>query len=117
MVYNWFHEKNAKFIPAADHYAPEFFKRGASEAAEGCLVSVAAKLVKTATIIPFYIHPRGNKSGRRIWAFFRAISCDLKNCPLTYIRVEINQAGVFGPFFMPFRAISNMPLCVILTLF
>ena len=28
-----------------------FFKRGASEAAEGCLASVAAKLVKTATKI------------------------------------------------------------------
>ena len=27
------------------------FKRGASEAAEGCLMSVAAKLVKTATKI------------------------------------------------------------------
>ena len=31
----------------------ELFKRGASEAAEGCLASVAAKLVKTAREIPF----------------------------------------------------------------
>ena len=46
------------------------FERGASEAAEGCLVSVAAKLVKTAIEIPFYIHARENKSGRQIWDNF-----------------------------------------------
>ena len=39
-----------------------FFKRGASEAAEGCLVSVAAKLVKTAAKIITLLHARGNKS-------------------------------------------------------
>ena len=44
------------------------FERGASEAAEGCLASVAAKLVKTATKI-----------------LFTNIQ--------TYIRVEINRAG------------------------
>ena len=33
-------------------WASKFFKRGASEAAKGCLASVAAKLVKTATKIP-----------------------------------------------------------------
>ena len=40
----------------------KLFKRGASEAAEGCLVSVAAKLVKTAAKIITLIHARGNKS-------------------------------------------------------
>ena len=54
------------------------------------------------------IHPRGNKSGRRIWAFFCAISCDLKNCSLTNIRVEINRAGVFGHFLLDFGAISKI---------
>ena len=43
------------------------FERGASE---GCLASVAAKLVKTAVEIPFCIHARGNKSGRQIWDNF-----------------------------------------------
>ena len=38
------------------------FKREASEAAEGCLASVAAKLVKTAAKIILLIHVRGNKS-------------------------------------------------------
>ena len=55
------------------------FERGASEAAEGCLVSVAAKLVKTGTKI---------------------LSI--------YIRVEINWAGVFGPFLLDFEAISKI---------
>ena len=32
--------------------------------------SVAAKLVKTAVKIPFYIHARENKSGRQIWDNF-----------------------------------------------
>ena len=40
----------------------KLFKRGASEAAEGCLVSVAAKLVKTAAKIITLIYARGNKS-------------------------------------------------------
>ena len=39
-----------------------FFKPGASKAAEGCLASVAAKLVKTAAKIITLIHVRGNKS-------------------------------------------------------
>ena len=55
----------------------ELFKRGASEAAEGCLASVGAKLVKTAKEIPFHIHLRENKLGRRIWAFF---------CPFSYAK-------------------------------
>ena len=46
------------------------FKRGASEAAEGCLASIAAKLVKTAIEIPSYIHACENKSGRQIWDNF-----------------------------------------------
>ena len=40
----------------------QFFERGASEAAEGCLASVAAKLVKTAIENLFSILARGNKS-------------------------------------------------------
>ena len=59
------------------------FKRGASEAAEGCLASVAAKLVKTATKILF--------------ANFQ-----------TYICVKINRAGKFGPFLLDFRTLSKM---------
>ena len=61
----------------------QLFERGASEAAEGCLASVAAKLVKTATKILF--------------ANFQ-----------TYIRVEINRAGKFGPFLLDFRTLSKM---------
>ena len=38
------------------------FKRGASEAAAGCLASVAAKLVKTAAKIITLLHARRNKS-------------------------------------------------------
>ena len=38
------------------------FKRGASEAAFGCLANVAAKLVKTAAKNIILIHARGNKS-------------------------------------------------------
>ena len=49
----------------------------------GSLVSIAAKLVKTATTIIF------------------------TNIPI-YMRVEINRAGEFGPFLLRFRAISNM---------
>ena len=40
----------------------QLFKRGASEAAAGCLASVAAKLVKTALENLFSILARGNKS-------------------------------------------------------
>ena len=49
----------------------------------GSLVSIAAKLVKTATTIIF------------------------TNIPI-YMRVEINRAGEFGPFLLRFRAISKM---------
>ena len=45
---------------ASNHIA--LFKRGASEAAEGWLASVAAKLVKSAVEIIILIHARGNKS-------------------------------------------------------
>ena len=46
------------------------FKRGASEAAEGCLASVAAKLVKTALENLFSILARGNKSTAANFGFF-----------------------------------------------
>ena len=59
------------------------FKRGASEAAKGCLARVAAKLVKTATKI--------------LTANFQ-----------TYIRVKINRAGKFGPFLLDFRTLSKI---------
>ena len=59
------------------------FKRGASEAAERCLASVAAKLVKTATKILC----------TNIWI---------------YMCVEINRAGKFGPFLLRFGALSKM---------
>ena len=42
------------------------FKRGASEAAAGCLESVAAKLVKTAIEIHIYIRVKINHR-RQIW--------------------------------------------------
>ena len=47
--------ENEKFTAANQIFFRQInlFKRGASEAAEGCLVSVAAKLVKTAREIPF----------------------------------------------------------------
>ena len=54
------------------------------------------------------IHVRGNKSGRQIWAFFVAFSCDLQNDFQIYIRMEINQAGKFGPFLLDFRTLSKM---------
>ena len=55
------------------------FKRGASEAAEGCLASVAAKLVKTAIKISFYIHARENKSSAANLGHFGAFSYAFKN--------------------------------------
>ena len=82
------------------------FERGASEAAAGCLASVAAKLVKTAIEIHIYmrvkinhrrqiwdilvrfratpklrsvIHARGNKSSAANLGHFGAISYTLKN--------------------------------------
>ena len=55
----------------------------ARQAAEGCLVSVAAKLVKTAT--------------KNTFANFQ-----------TYIRVKINRAGKFGPFLLDFCTLSKM---------
>ena len=57
----------------------KLFKRGASEAAEGCLASVAAKLVKTAIEISFYIHARGNKSSAANLGHFGAFSYAFKN--------------------------------------
>ena len=36
----------------------------------------AAKLVKTAKEIPFYIHARENKSGRQIWDIFGKFWCE-----------------------------------------
>ena len=71
-----------------------FFKRG-------------AKLVKTGTKI-LSIHLHGNKSGRRIWAFFVGFWAIAKIISEIYIRVEINRAGVFGPFLLDFGAISKI---------
>jgi hypothetical protein len=51
----------------------------ASEAAEGCLTSVAAKLVKIAIKIPFHIHVSENKSAAANLGHFSAISYALKN--------------------------------------
>ena len=65
------------------HLLSTLFKRGASEVAEGCLASVAAKLVKTAAKIIF------------------------TNIQI-YMRVEINRAGKFGPFLLRFGALSKM---------
>ena len=59
------------------------FECGASEAAEGCLASIAVKLVKTAT--------------RIIFANFQ-----------TYIRVKINRASKFGPFLLDFRTLCDL---------
>ena len=44
----------------------EYFS--AKRAKRGCLTSVAAELVETATNFLSILHPHGNKSGRRIWA-------------------------------------------------
>ena len=85
-----------------------FFERGASEAAEGCLASVAAKLVKTGTkILSLYIRVEINRAGifGPFLLDFGAIS---KIISEIYIRVEINRAGVFGPFLLDFGAISKI---------
>ena len=83
-----FHEKSEP-----SNICVKFFKRGASEAAEGCLASVAAKLVKTAKEIPFYIHLRENKSGRRIWAFFCPFSYAKQNLQFSNILARGNKSG------------------------
>ena len=68
-------------------------KRGASEAAEGCLASVAAKFLKTAKEIPFHIHLRENKSGRRIWAFLCPFSYAKQNLQFSNILARGNKSG------------------------
>ena len=76
--------ENLFFVKIKRSYT-QLFKRGASKAAEGCLASVAAKLVKTATKILF--------------ANFQ-----------TYIRMKINRAGKFGPFCWIFvRSLKWLP--------
>ena len=56
------------------------FERGASEAAEGCLASVAAKLVKTAIENLFSILARGNKStAANLGLFFLVFVQQLKS--------------------------------------
>ena len=57
-----------------------WFKRGASEAAAGCLASVAAKLVKTALENLFSILARGNKStAANLGLFFLLFMRQLKS--------------------------------------
>ena len=74
-----------------------YFKRGASEAAEGCLASVAAKLVKMATKIRFYIHP--HVCQRTIFDLARNGTKKGPNMParfiFTRIYVERNFCGHF----------------------
>ena len=98
---------HVQYFHAILRFEFEFFKRGASEAAEGCLASVAAKLVKTVTKIfdshfPIYMCVEINRAGvfgPKIF-HFRTLTCN-SHFPI-YMRVEINRAGVFGPTNFPF---------------
>ena len=93
-------------------YMIDLFERGASEVARGCLMSVAAKVVKTAKEIPFdvlalwnkwgrhvlvHINARGNKSGLQIWDTFWHIMARSLFSPIH--EREINWAGRFGTLF------------------
>ena len=76
----------------------QFFERGASEAAEGCLASVAAKLVKTGTKTrSVNIRVEINRAGE-FGPFLLDFGAISKIISQIYIRVETNPAGVFGPF-------------------
>ena len=91
---------------------PYLFKLGASEAAEGCLASVAAKLVKTATKIIFtniqiYMRVEINRAGK-FGPFLLRFGALPKMTSRIYIRVEINRACKFGPFLLRFSALPKV---------
>ena len=87
-----------------------------SEATEGCLASVTAKLVKTGTkILSLYICVEMNWAGV-FGPFLEDFGVISKIISEIYFHIEINRARAFGPFLLDFGATRNiMPLAASLS--